>query len=75
MTTVRIQWTEESHHEVYLEVPDDVADNPENYDLENSLAQLANDGFAGLERYGVTVEPAAPPAGSNIETFTPERVD
>lgn len=48
MKTLLIEWTEESEHRVKVQVPSDL--DPDDIDLENQLAELANDGFIGLQR-------------------------
>ncbi|WP_042377184.1 hypothetical protein [Gordonia alkanivorans] len=70
--TVRITWTETSDHEVVVSVPKDVADNPDNYEFADSLAQLDTDGFQGLTRDDIDVQRADPDRFSPQETFEPE---
>lgn len=48
MRVVKLTWTEVSDHEAFVLVPDEV--NLEDYDLENAVGQLEDDGFAGCTR-------------------------
>ncbi len=69
MKIARIEWTELSRHSASVLVPDDF--NPDEYDLENALANLDDDGFEGLERENIEVYyPKYPPTqGIDNEEF------
>ncbi|WP_032381033.1 hypothetical protein [Rhodococcoides fascians] len=54
MKTIKIEWTETSHHSRTVNVPDDF--DHEEADLENELAQLDDEGFEWLERTVESVE-------------------
>jgi len=70
MKTLLIEWTEVSRHRATVQVLSDT--NPDGIDLENRLADLADDGFLGLQREIESVattnhdgacSPSSPPAG------------
>jgi hypothetical protein len=69
--TVVINWVEHSHHRAVVRVPLDF--NPDECDLENSLAELSDDGFEFLERAITEVRDDEFDPGA--EFFDPPRYD
>jgi len=63
--TLLVEWVETSTHRLRIQVPADR--DVEDLDLENRLAELANDGFEGLERIIEFTEVVADdPAAENL---------
>ncbi|AOE43846.1 hypothetical protein SEA_BANTAM_157 [Gordonia phage Bantam] len=74
MRAVCVTWTEVSQHSRMILVPEEVADNPDDYDFANGLAELEDSGFDGLTREGIEVSdmPEGSADGFDLEVLTPE---